>query len=32
MVSIFVSDDHPSMRLKQTPGWPAINAVTIKHW
>jgi hypothetical protein len=31
MVSIFVSDDHPLMRLKQALDWPAINAVMIKH-
>jgi hypothetical protein len=32
MVSIFVPDDHPAMRLKRALDWEAIKAVMIKHW
>lgn len=32
MVSIFVPDDHPVMRLKQALDWEAIKAVMIKNW
>jgi hypothetical protein len=32
LVSIFVPDDHPLMRLKGGLDWEAITAVMIKHW
>jgi hypothetical protein len=32
LVSIYVSDDHPLLRLKRTLDWEAIRAVMVKHW
>lgn len=32
LVSIFVPDDHPSLRLKRALDWGAITAVMVKHW
>lgn len=32
LVSIFVPDDHPLLRLKRALDWEAIKAVMIKHW
>jgi hypothetical protein len=32
LVSIYVSDDHPLLRLKRSLDWEKIKAVMIKHW
>jgi hypothetical protein len=32
LVSIYVSDDHPLLKLKRALDWGAIREVMIKHW
>jgi len=32
LVSIFVPDDHPLLRLKRALDWEAIQEVMVKHW
>ena len=32
LVSLFVADTHPLLRLKRALDWPAIEAVMVRHW